>query len=183
MLHAQDILVTLKLLTASSVEKANYAALAASVELSTSETHAAVQRAVASGLVRSDEDRPMLSQMRPSAAAIHDLLCFGVRYFLPATLGAPGRGILTATSAPPLLGKIIPDDNPPYVWAFARGQAKGVTVTPIYPSAPAAAQRDPKLAEWLALVDALRLNYGRVADLARQEIRTRLSRPTHAAAA
>ena len=182
MLHPQDILVTLKLLSATSAERATYAAFASAVLLSASETHAAVQRALKSGLILPSGKSPALAKLRPSTPAIHDLLCFGLRYLLPAEPGRIGPGLPTATSAPPLLGQIRPMAGFPHVSPHPKGSARGQIIEPIYKSAPAAALRDPQLAEWLALADALRLHYGRIADLARQEIRARLDKIPYASA-
>jgi hypothetical protein len=60
---------------------------------------------------------------------------------------------------------------------------RGIALKPIYRSAPDAALRDPILAEWLALADALRAETGRIAGLARDEVRVRLRAFSHAAAA
>jgi len=177
-------LVSLKFLTPSTEARSNYAALAESLAMSASETHAAVRRAIRSGLLIPSSTQPdALLKIRPSAPTLSELLCYGVRYFLPAETGRFAAGIPTAASAPPLSALLSPSDSPPHVWAHPRGGVRGLAVEPLYPSAPDAALRDPMLAEWLALTDAFRLHTGRVAELARNEVRRRLRELTHAIAA
>lgn len=183
MLRPQDILVSLKFLSPTPEAFTSYATLAASLSLSVSETHAAVKRAIRSGLLIPSHFRPEnLAECRPSVPALGELLCYGIRYFFPAELGRVGMGIPTATSAQPLLRQLTPADVL-HVSPHPRGSARGTTVDPLYSSAPEAAMRDPILAEWLALTDALRLHTGRIAELARNEIRNRLREFSYAAAA
>jgi hypothetical protein len=184
MLKPQDILVLLKLLSPDQAARQNYAALGESVGLSGSETHAAVRRALRSALLVPLTRHPeSLSEIRPSTSEIAELLCYGVPYFLPGETGRIVLGIPTGESAPPLSTMLAATDAPPHVWLHPRGTIRGVAVEPIYHSAPDAALRDPALAEWLALTDALRLHTGRIAELARNEVRRRLRDFSHAAAA
>jgi len=184
MLKPQDILVALKLLPSTPSVRGSYAALAVSLGLSASEAHAAVKRAIRSGLLLPSPVRPeYLAEIRVSRPALAELLCYGVRYFLPPEMGGLCLGIPTADSAPPLSRQLLPSSALPYVWPSARGTVRGVALAPLYPSAPEAALRDPVLGEWLALTDALRLATGRVAELARDEVLRRLEKPERADAA
>ena len=184
MLKPQDILVALKFLSPVTEARTTYVSLAESLGLSVSETHAAVRRAVYSGLLIPSANRPeSLPDTRPSVPAISEMLCHGIRYFIPAESGRFVLGIPTAESAPPLSAQLAATNAPPHVWPHPRGSIRGLSVDPVYPSAPDAALRDPALGEWLALTDALRLATGRVAELARNEVRSRLRSFSHAATA
>ncbi len=184
MLKPQDILVALKFLSPDIAARETYAALGESLGLSASETHAAVRRATRSGLLIADAGRPeSLPHTRPCTPALDELLCYALRYFFPAESGRLALGIPTAESAPPLSDQLAPTDASPRVWLHARGTVRGIALEPLYPSVPDAALRDPALGEWLALADALRAGSGRVAGLARDEIRARLRGFSHAAAA
>jgi hypothetical protein len=184
MLRPQDILVSLKFLSPFTAARANYASLAESLGVSASETHAAVHRAIRSGLLIPSPIRPETTlEIRPSVPALSELLCYGVRYFLHAETGRFAVGIPTGASAPPLCALLSASDTPPHIWVHPRGSVRGLAIEPLYPSAPDAALRDPVLAEWLALTDALRLHTGRVAELARNEVRRRFREFIHAAAA
>jgi hypothetical protein len=183
-LKPQDILVALKFLSPAIEARETYAALAESLSLSASEAHAAVRRATRSGLLLPSAARPEnLPETRPCTPALAELLCYGIRYFIPAETGRLSLGIPTADSAPPLSTQLAATGAPPYVWPHPRGSVRGVALAPLYSSAPDAALRDPALAEWLALVDALRLATGRIAELARNEVRSRLRDFSYAAAA
>ena len=146
------------------------AELATSVGLSVSETHAATRRLRASGLAGPGDTRPI----RPNRAATEEFLIHGLRYAFPAALGEVTRGLVTASSAPPLAALLAPTGDLPTVWPDPDGETRGLAVTPLYRSAPEAARRDPRLHELLALVDALRLGRPRERNLASQELTRRL---------
>lgn len=184
MLKPQDILVSLKFLSPLVDDRSSYAALADSLGLSVAETHAAVGRAVRSGLLIPPVGRvEKLGGIRPSTAALDEVLGHALRYFFPARTGGMAIGTPTAGSAPPLSTQLAPTDAPPHVWPYPHGHARGVALEPLYRSAPVAALRDPALGEWLALADAIRLGAGRLAELARIEVHHRLRGFFHAAAA
>ena len=166
MLKPQDTLVLLKL---AVVEGAwTYPSLAESLGMSSSEVHAAVSRAKASGLY----DAPKRAPIRK---ALLELLVHGVQYVYPAERGAMTRGMPTAHAAPPLREKIQAGRDPPPVWPDPEGTVRGEGFEPLYRSAPAASRRDPKLYELLALVDAVRGGRARERTLAVRELEARLS--------
>ncbi len=80
----------------------------------------------------------------------------------------------TGYAAPPLNEVITQPDEPPPVWPYAEGKVRGYSLSPLYPSVPAAAARDAKLYELLALVDAIRDGRARERSLAVKEIEKRL---------
>lgn len=184
MLKPQDILVALKFLSPDSAARESYASLGESLGISASEAHAAVRRATRVGLLMPSATRAeSLSAMRAYSPALDELLCHGLRYFFPAETGRMVSGMPTAESAPPLSLQLAANDAPPFVWPHPSGSVRGVAFEPLYPSAPEAALRDPTLGEWLALADALRSAKGRVAGVARDEVRKRLRELPHVAAA
>ncbi|HJQ64636.1 MAG TPA: nucleotidyltransferase family protein, partial [Burkholderiales bacterium] len=105
-----------------------------------------------------------------------EFLIHGVPYAYPSEHGGVVRGMPTAYAAPPLNKMIVQADEPPPVWPYAEGTVRGYKFAPLYPSVPKAAERDPKLYELLALVDAIRDGRARERDLAAQELETRLGR-------
>lgn len=164
-LKPQDVVVSLKLVDTSPEERA-FPRLAEAVGLSASETHAAVKRAVRSGLVDGDT-RAVRKE------ALREFLVHGLRYVFPAEWSAVTRGVPTSYAAPPLSAQFADSDLPP-VWPHPEGSARGEGLAPLYRSAPRAALRDPRLYEWLALVDAIRAGRARERRLATQEIERRL---------
>ena len=95
----------------------------------------------------------------------------GLRYVFPGEPGKPVRGFRTAQDAPPLVELVVraPTDLP-LVWPHPEGDARGLSLTPLFPTVPAATRKDPKLLEWLALADALRTGDARVRSLAAAEV-------------
>ncbi len=165
MLKPQDVVVALKLVDASAPEKA-FPKLAEALGMSASEAHAAVKRAVLSGLV--DGERRSIRK-----EALCEFLVHGLRYVFPAEWSGVTRGVPTSYAAPPLKAQFAETELPP-VWPHPEGTARGEGLTPLYKSAPGAALRDPLLYEWLALVDAVRAGRARERKLATQEIERRL---------
>jgi hypothetical protein len=82
------------------------------------------------------------------------------------------RGIATAHSAAPLNAIIISEEH--YVWPSGRGNLRGQTILPLYPSVVEAVKNDEKLYELLALVDTLRVGRAREKEIAVQELKKRL---------
>lgn len=168
-LKPQDVVVLLKLF-ALGQEPWTYQRLAVELSISQSEAHASVRRAVAARLM-SDATT---AGGRPVLPALAEFLVHGVRYAYPPERGALTAGMPTGYAAPPLNAIITQPDEPPPVWPHAEGKVRGYSLAPLYPSVPAAAARDPKLYELLALVDAIRDGRARERSLASKEIEKRL---------
>lgn len=147
-----------------------YQRLAVELSMSQSETHAAVGRAVAARLMTD----PTVATGRPIPASLLEFLVHGVKYAFPPERGALTRGMPTGYAAPPLNKAIVGSSEPPPVWPLAEGSTRGEAFEPLYPSVPVAAQRDLRLYELLALVDALRGGRARERNLAAKELESRL---------
>jgi DNA-binding Lrp family transcriptional regulator len=164
-LKPQDIVVLLKLVDAPTGEK-TFPKLAEALGISASEVHAAVKRAVGSGLV----DGQSRSVRK---GALSEFLVHGLRYVFPAEWSGISRGVPTSYAASPLRVRFAEGEFPP-VWPHPEGTSRGEGLIPLYKSVPAAALRDPQLYEWLALVDAVRAGRARERKLAVEEIERRL---------
>lgn len=161
-LKPQDLVVTLKLAVAGDL---TYDQLAASLSLSKSETHGAVKRAKAAGL--------LLADRQPNRQALLEFVLHGARYAFPAVRGRMTRGMPTAYAALPLSELIQPGGDPIPVWPDPEGEARGELFKPLYRFAPAAARADVKLYQCLSLIDALRGGRARERNLAKEHL-TRL---------
>jgi DNA-binding Lrp family transcriptional regulator len=150
-LHTQDVLVVLKI--AFGGQDASYAKLAHELDLSPSQTHAAVRRAAKAGLIHA-ETREV------NRRALAEFLIHGFKYIYPAKRGAIARGMPTAHAAAPLRDLFV-DDGELLVWPDPKGEVRGESLLPIHKSAPSASRRDPKLYESLALLDAIRAGRAR----------------------
>lgn len=168
-LKPQDILVALKLLLLAGQPWA-FNTLAVSLGMSASEVHAAVTRLRRAGL---------LSDQAPIRPALKEFLIHGLRYVFVPERGGLVRGIPTAHAAPPLLGLMTPDGDPPPVWPDPEGAVRGLSLEPLYKSVPIAIRADPALYEWLAALDALRIGRARERKLAIDWIETQLHGRSH----
>ncbi len=167
-LKPQDLYLLLAL-AACRDQGTTYPELAVYSGLSMSEVHGALKRAEAARLLFFDTKRP-----RILLPAFKDFLFHGARYAFPAARGSMVAGIPTAHAAPPLNAHIAPSADPAPVWPSVDGTSRGIALIPLYPSAPAAAQRNPALYENLALFDALRAGNVRERKLAEQLFEERL---------
>jgi hypothetical protein len=149
-LKPQDVYVVLKLVAARTC-RAPYAHLAVELVMSPSEVHASVKRAQTSGLLHG-----AALDDRPNVAALEEFLVHGLKYVFPAERGEMTRGIATSYGAPPLQHLIAPTDEPVPVWPYAEGKQRGISLAPLYRTAPEAALRDASFYELLVVVDALR---------------------------
>ncbi|MDP3358130.1 MAG: hypothetical protein Q8S41_02165 [Lutibacter sp.] len=160
----QDIVVLLKIITYNN-QHWEQAPISDELYMSQSEISKSVARSKFSGLLD-----PSGKKVR--RLALMELLQYGVAYVFPQQPGPMVRGIPTAHSAPPLSDVIV--SNEPYVWPSAKGKARGQSITPLYPSVVDAVQKDEKLHELLALVDALRVGRAREKEIAIKELKSRI---------
>ena len=168
-LKPQDIVVLLKLAVLGK-DAWTYQRLAVELSISQSEAHAAVRRSVAAGLMND----VATAAGRPIKAALLEFLIHGAKYAYPPERGALTRGLPTGYAAPPLNKHVVAAGEPVPVWPDAEGPVRGYALAPLFSSVPAAAKRDPKLYELLALVDAVRDGRARERELATRELKLRL---------
>lgn len=167
-LKPQDVLVLLKIALQPQDESWTYDSLAKQLSMSAAEVHAATKRAAAAGLMEA-------STRRLNRTALMELIEHGLKYVFAPERGGITRGIPTAHGASPLKEHLAaePNDILP-VWPSPKGTVRGESLSPLYKSAPAAAARDPKLYECLALVDAIRAGRARDRKLAMSMLAERL---------
>lgn len=132
------------------------------LEIGLGEAHRSVGRLRDAGLLLPESRRPARDELL-------GFIVSGVRYCFYPVLGPETRGVPTAHSAPPL-DRIIMSDSP-VVWPDASGQARGSSLLPLFPGAPAAARRDPGLYQALSLVDAIRIGRARERKAAENALR------------
>lgn len=167
-LKPQD-LYALLVLAAARGQGTTYPELASMSGLSMSEVHGALKRAAMAGLLHFDDRKP-----RILVPQLKEFLLHGAKYAFPPLRGSVVAGIPTSYAAPPLNAHIAPSADPVPVWPDINGTIRGVALVPLYPSAPAAALRNPALYENLALFDALRAGAARERNLAQQLLEKRL---------
>jgi hypothetical protein len=159
-LRSQDLLVSIEL---ALNPQATYPRLAKALDLSLSEVHGAVRRATDAGLLTPDR--------RANASALLEFIVHGVKYVWKPKRGGLTRGMPTAHGAPPLNGDLNGSDEPVPVWPDPHGAVRGESFEPLYRSVPKAAKGDPRLHEFLSLVDAIRGGRARERSLAEKHLR------------
>ena len=137
--------------------------------MSPSEVHASVKRARTSGLLHGTG-----LENRPNMGALEEFLTHGLRYAFPAERGELTRGVATSYGAAPLRALIAPSGDPIPVWPYAEGKQRGLSLAPLYKTAPIAALRDESFYELLVLADALREGRVRERKIAETELHRRL---------
>jgi len=138
--------------------------LASALGISQSEVSKSLNRSKYAGLLHPDGKTVM-------KLALMDFLQYGLRYVFPQKPGPVVRGIPTSHSAAPLNKYIQSTEN--YVWPYGKGNLRGHSIMPLYPSVPEAALKDQQLWELLSLADALRVGRARERDLAIIELKKR----------
>ena len=167
-LKPQDIVVVLKLCSYGG-RRPPISVVAADLNMSPSEIHAALKRLQQARLLHASE-----MQEKPNLSALEEFLLHGVKYAFPAEHGQVTRGVPTSFAASPLKDEIASGNELPPVWPWRDGETRGVALQPLYRTAPAAALRDPVLYEFLALVDAIRDGRVRERKIAEKELISRL---------
>ena len=133
-LKPQDVLILLKLVALRD-EPWTYNDLATELDLSPSQVHAAVRRAIKSELAYQAD-----KQVRVHAQNLEEFLGHGLRYLAIPERGAISRGMATLTSAPPFAALFVADENP-IVWPDSSGDVRGESLSPIYKSSWASARK------------------------------------------
>ncbi len=145
--------------------------LEASLGISKTEVNASVNRSISSGLAVKDRNS---GRPKPNRRNLRDFIVHGLKFVFPARPGAMTRGVPTAFAAPSLKGLLVSAGEYIYVWPFAKGKVQGQSLDPLFKSVPEAVQKDARLYEYLALVDAIRIGNQRETGLAVERISERL---------
>jgi len=146
--------------------------LEAATGVSKSEVNASIKRSIAVGMAKLDRKS---QYPKANISALLEFVVHGIKYVYPAKPSAIVRGIPTSIAAPVLEGKLMTAGEYIHVWPDARGKEKGQSIVPLYKSVPMAVKKDPRLYEFLALVDAIRLGASRESAFAVQELEKRLN--------
>ena len=115
-LKPQDIMVVLKLCSYER-KRPPMSLIAADLNMSPSEIHAAIKRLQQARLLHGPE-----LQEKPNLSALEEFLLHGVRYAFPAEHGEVTRGVPTSFAAPPLKNEIASSDELPPVWPWRDGK-------------------------------------------------------------
>lgn len=133
--------------------------------ISAGEVSESLNRAVFSGLISSD--KKTLKRI-----SIIEFLKYGIQYVFPVQAGSFVRGIETAHSAKILKNKIVSEDI--YVWPYAKGHIRGLSIQPLYPDLPQACLKDNKFYEIMSIVDVIRVGKVREKQIAFEFLEKRI---------
>src|SRR4051812_22653133 len=117
-LKPQDIMVVLKLCIYPR-QRPPMSIIAADLNMSPSEIHAAIKRLQQARLLHGTE-----MQDKPNLSALQEFLLHGVKYAFPAEHGQVTRGLPTSFAAPPLNKEIAPGNELPPVWPWREGETR-----------------------------------------------------------
>jgi hypothetical protein len=185
-MKSQDVVILLKLVSLEQQKEEGSAppgrnsrhedpysvrGLESALGISKTEVNASIKRSVSSGLAAKG---PTAGQAKPNRRNLYSFIVHGMKFAFPAKPGAMTRGLPTAFAAAPLKNLLISAGEYFYVWPYAKGKDMGQSVKPLFRSVPEAAQKDNRLYEYLALVDAIRLGNQREAGLAAERLSERL---------
>jgi hypothetical protein len=166
-----------KFLAAGS-KSSTYAGLGEELAMSPSQVFRSVVRAEEARLLYRLTGPPRYTKDQTRFYPIRDnlkeFLIHGVKYAFPVRRGGLVRGMPTAYAAPPLKEQMAESSDPPPVWPDPEGSVRGLEFSPLYKNVPAAARRDPKLYELLALVDAIRDGRAREREIAIDELEKKI---------
>ncbi len=165
-LKPQDIAVLVKLELLGG-QSWTFVSLVPLVRLSPSTIHDGLQTAAAAKLYDPTRKAPIRQNLL-------EFLIHGVKYSFPPQKGSIVRGVPTSYAASPLVSMFPPNGEPPPVWPFEQGQARGISFEPLYPQIPGVALADPRFGEVLALIDAIRDGRARESKIAIDELTKRL---------
>lgn len=142
-IKAQDILLLAKLIASDGFPMQKI--LSQELGISPSEISHSMRRLNASGLINLE------------GKSINRLACIeffehAVKFFFPIEISSIERGVLTGPSFKGFKFQSEMD----YVWSDSFGDARGLSVTPLYPTVPFASKTDDKLYELMCVIDILR---------------------------
>lgn len=175
-MKSQDIFILLKLISMSksssnakneqmdsgsnSISVRNLAELTG---VGKSEVNSSINRSLDVGLAkRSRHEQALLVNTK----SLYEFIVYGIKFVFPARRAELVRGMPTAHAAPVLSKKLLSGSDSVLVWPDATASVMGQSIKPLYKSVPMAAASDPKLYEFLALVDAIRVGGARESNLA-----------------
>ena len=105
-----------------------------------------------------------------------DLLLYGIPYFIPAQKGAPVAGVPTAWGCALMQAHYAKLGDAPPVWPSESGEVRGMSVSPIYKSAPYVSRDHSRMYLGLAAIDLIRLGRARDVEVAMRVLRSLIQR-------
>jgi hypothetical protein len=179
MLKSQDLLISVTILALHREgSPVSYSGLGQRAGLSSSEAHAAVQRARQAGFLSTPvgKTKGMGHVVR---ANLGEFLSHGAAYVWPLERGGITRGVATAHSVATVQSRLhLIAPASPLVWPHPEGTLRGESITPLHRAIPQVAFALPLVHEIFALTDLIRLRDNRLVSLAATGLTTLLREMT-----
>lgn len=169
-MRPQDIAVLLKIVAFQGDNWRNID-IANALHISPSEVSEALNRCKIARLIDNNKRNIFTN-------ALNEFLVYGIKYVFPVEPGAIVRGVPTAHSASPIMDRVWAGLEG-YVWPYAKGNARGQAIEPLYETLPEAVQEDPMFYELMVIVDTLRVGRAREINIAVEELQKRLNHVYH----
>lgn len=170
MLKPFDIVLLVSLVGLEEPARATFAEMARALGSNQPAIHRATARLTTAGLLHKHRHGSLgPHDYSVDHRAMFEVLTYAVRYFMPAQLGAPARGLATAHAGPDLKDAIRAAS--PYVWPYLDGVEVGPSVEPLDPCVPHVAARHAIFYRIMSLVEACRVGRIRERKLAEDTLR------------
>lgn len=139
--------------------------LAEMLKISQAEVGYSLNRSAVAGLIDHTKRKVMRN-------ALLEFIQYGLPYVFPTQRGAMAKGVPTAYSAPVMSSQIVGSET--VVWPHAKGNARGESISPLYPNAVDAALQDQKMYDLLALIDVIRIGKVRERQIAMEILKSQI---------
>jgi hypothetical protein len=159
-MRPQDIVILLKIILLDDQEWLNQD-LARSLHISSSEISESLNRSSVAGLID-------FNKRKVARTALFEFLQHGLKFVFPQQPGPIVTGVATAHGHP-YMSKFFHSDQL-YVWPDPLGDARGISLDPLYPNQVKAIREDDKLYKLLAIVDVIRVGKLREKNIALNEL-------------
>jgi len=160
-MRPQDIAILLKIIVLGNEPWLNKD-LAHSLHISPSEIGESLSRSEIAGLID-------FNKKRVNRPGLLEFLEHGFHYVFPQQPGSMVTGVPTAHGHP-FIKQFIEADLL-YVWPDLKGDARGLSIEPLYPNQVKAIREDSKLYTLLALLDVIRVGRVREKEISIGELR------------
>ena len=127
------------------------------------EVNASINRSLDVGLAKHSRKN---QNLLVNTKSLFEFIVYGLKFVFPTQPAELVRGMPTAHAAPVLSKQLMSGSDSVLVWPDATASVMGQSIKPLYVSVPMAAASDPKLYDYLALVDAIRVGGARESNLA-----------------
>ncbi len=157
-MRPQDIAVLLKIIISDPGWMSKD--IAQDLVLSPAEVSYSLQRSAQAGLLDASKRKVMRKTFL-------EFIQYGLPRVFPAIRGPLAVGVPTAFSSPAISPYLMTNQlNEIVIWPYTEGEARGETISPLYPNAVKAAMKDETLYHLLSLVDVMRMGKVREKEIA-----------------